>query len=74
MNQLLFFVFCRTVNLNVGQGKISVREQELARRVQALVNEDYDEPIIGNFPHVTSTVLADLHTSSESETKDEEEQ
>ena len=74
MNQILLFVFCRTVNLNFGQGKISVREQELTRRVQDLINENYDEPINGNFLHVTSTVLADLHTSSESETEDGEEQ
>ena len=39
-----------------------------------MINENYEEPVNGNFPDVTSTVLADLHTSSESETEDEEEQ
>ena len=33
---------------------------------------NYKEPVNGKFPNVTSTVLANLHTSSESETKNEE--
>ena len=41
---------------------------------RTLINENYEEPVNGNFPDVTATVLADLHTSSESETEDEEEQ
>ena len=40
---------------------------------RTLINENYEEPVNGNFPDVTSKVLADLHTSSESETEDEEE-
>ena len=74
MNQILFL----SVELSLwisAKGKYQyVHEQELARRVQDLINDNYDELINGNFPHITSTVLADLHTLSESETEDEEEQ
>ena len=41
---------------------------------RTLINENYEEPVNGNFPDVTLTILADLHTSSESETENEEEQ
>ena len=39
-----------------------------------LINENYEEPVNGNFPVVTATVLADFRESSESETEDKEEQ
>ena len=41
---------------------------------RTLINENYEEPVNGNFSDVTATVLADLQTSSQSETEDEEEQ
>ena len=37
---------------------------------RTLNNETYKEPVNGNFPDVTATVLADCHTSSELETED----
>ena len=39
---------------------------------RTLINENYDELVNGNVPDATSTVLADLHTSSESEIEDKE--
>ena len=41
---------------------------------RTLINENYEEPVNGNFPNMTATVLADLQTSSESETEDKDEQ
>ena len=39
-----------------------------------LIKGAYEERANGKFPYVTSTVLAVLHTSSESKTEDEEDQ
>ena len=43
-------------------------------KYRTLGTENYEEPINGDFSDATATVLADLHTSSESETEDEEKQ
>ena len=39
---------------------------------KTLIAENYEEPVDGNFPDVTASVLADLQMSSESDTDEEE--
>ena len=39
---------------------------------KTLIADNYEEPVNGNFPDVTASVLADLQMLSESDTDEEE--
>ena len=54
--------------------RLSGANENTLHTYKTLINENYEQPINGNFADVTATVLAELHTSSESETEDKEEQ
>ena len=54
--------------------QLSDENQKALDIYRSLIHENYEEPVNGNFPDVTAAVLADLETSSESDTEDEDEE